>query len=266
MSKIKAKSAGLLSLVDSDNEEDQLVAQLPSPDTSLEAMPVAKKGRAKAQKTAGKSPIAPTKVTKTKAQARRLSGRGVSKNHIEPKSNAGRKALADKTNWQADEDFDDLDVAMEDAQDEGAAKKGKGSISQNKMRISKANSTTRTAPKAAAKEVSKRGRPAKKDAQIQQAPEKVVPETQLEEEMDNGEEIEEEEEEIDETIVAPPKRKPTKSSEADASDLKRQLAEMTKKYNSLSTKYDQLRDVGVKQAEINFDNFKKDSEARSKCM
>ena len=53
---------------------------------------------------------------------------------------------------------------------------------------------------------------------------------------------------------------------ADSADRK-QLREMTKKYEALESKYRELRDVGINEAEGNFDRFKKhaDEQAKSKA-
>ncbi|KAI9839187.1 MAG: hypothetical protein M1819_003180 [Sarea resinae] len=47
--------------------------------------------------------------------------------------------------------------------------------------------------------------------------------------------------------------------------LRRRLGEMTKKFESLDLKYRNLRDVGVKEAEANFDKLKKRSEENAKA-
>lgn len=46
--------------------------------------------------------------------------------------------------------------------------------------------------------------------------------------------------------------------------LRRKLGEMTKKFESLDMKYKTLRDVGIKEADANFEQLKKSSEAKSK--
>lgn len=46
--------------------------------------------------------------------------------------------------------------------------------------------------------------------------------------------------------------------------LRRKLGEMTKKFENLDIKYKALRDVGIKEAESNFEKLKQSSEAKSK--
>ncbi|KAI4261162.1 MAG: hypothetical protein L6R42_003632 [Xanthoria sp. 1 TBL-2021] len=47
--------------------------------------------------------------------------------------------------------------------------------------------------------------------------------------------------------------------------LRRKLGEMTKKYESLELKYKKLTDVGIKEAEANFEKLKMSAEAKSKA-
>ena len=47
-------------------------------------------------------------------------------------------------------------------------------------------------------------------------------------------------------------------------DLRRKLGDMTKKFEGLDTKYRNLREIGVKDAEANFDKLKQQSEERNK--
>ncbi|MCJ1479447.1 hypothetical protein MMC13_008133 [Lambiella insularis] len=47
--------------------------------------------------------------------------------------------------------------------------------------------------------------------------------------------------------------------------IRRKLGEMTKKFESLDLKYRTLREVGVREAEANFEKLKKQSEERTKC-
>jgi hypothetical protein len=48
--------------------------------------------------------------------------------------------------------------------------------------------------------------------------------------------------------------------------IRRKLGDMTNKFNNLDLKYRNLREVGVKEAETNFDKLKKQSEERTKGM
>lgn len=60
-------------------------------------------------------------------------------------------------------------------------------------------------------------------------------------------------------------RRPTSASDSDDSDLslRRRLGDLTKKYESMEAKYRDLREIGVKEAERNFDRLKKQGEERA---
>ena len=45
--------------------------------------------------------------------------------------------------------------------------------------------------------------------------------------------------------------------------MRRKLGEMTKKYENISIKYQDLREIGLKEAERNFERLKKQSEERT---
>ena len=63
------------------------------------------------------------------------------------------------------------------------------------------------------------------------------------------------------------RRRAGSTSEAEGTgepELRRKLGEMTKKFEGLDTRYRSLRDVGVKEAEANFEKLKRHSEERSK--
>lgn len=287
MSKAMSKKSTLTALIDSDGEEDQLVAGLPTPDTSIEKMAPAKKGRGKA-KAAAASPHAPSKVTKSKAPARRLSGRVNAKTKAPAEKKGKRQVLADKTNVQAsedaDEEADNSDVEMEDVEEEEVVGKTAKKNAPKKVAAPKAAKNAKQTKQDRSVEPpvilpAKEGRPAKKHAPVEVTPEKIVPETQFEEEEmeiveeedPEEEDIEEGEEEIEETIVeVAPKAKGSKASKTSQSDpdLRRKLGEMTKKYDSITAKYEALRDLGEVQAKRNFDDLKKSSDEsiKGKCI
>ena len=60
----------------------------------------------------------------------------------------------------------------------------------------------------------------------------------------------------------PPPTREHGTAMADAS-LRRRLGELTQKYDSLEQKYRDLREIGVKEAELNFDKLKKQSDERA---
>lgn len=63
-------------------------------------------------------------------------------------------------------------------------------------------------------------------------------------------------------------KRPGSSSNSDQGtsepDLRRKLGEMTRKYDSLSARYRDLRDVGIKEAEANYEQLRKQTEINRK--
>lgn len=123
---------------------------------------------------------------------------------------------------------------------------------------------------------SRKGRKATKKPDPDEAMEDVseIPETQ----QPNGQQIDTEDEEDDsepspqaevgrssaQIPSSPSKRLHTASSDGGDPALRRRLGEITQKYESLELKYRDLREIGVKEAERNFDKLKKQSEEKSK--
>jgi hypothetical protein len=129
----KIKHSTLSGLVESDSDNGQFIDTMPTPDSAAE-------NKAPGRKARGRPKVAPAKVTKTKAPARRTSGRlnakAQSKTTAPTKSK--RPALADKTNQQYAseteevEDFEqDEDVFMEGTvEDSVSVKKTKSKPTQ----------------------------------------------------------------------------------------------------------------------------------------
>lgn len=69
--------------------------------------------------------------------------------------------------------------------------------------------------------------------------------------------------ELSDTDAAPPSRADSKSSETSA--LKRKFDELSQDYTSLENRYNELKDVGIKAAERNFDRLKKQMEDNETC-
>ncbi|EQB57701.1 chromosome segregation protein [Colletotrichum gloeosporioides Cg-14] len=97
-----------------------------------------------------------------------------------------------------------------------------------------------------------------------------IPETQPAEAMDIDTEEEKEEDEQFEDLPAPKQSvqraaRMAGNADADGGDpqIRRRLGEANRKYESLELKYRDLRDIGIKAAERNFDNLKKESEERA---
>jgi hypothetical protein len=234
---------------------------MPTPDSAAE-------NRAPGRKARGRPKTAPAKVTKTKVLPRRLSGRLMAKAKASDPVPAKqkRKALADKTNHQYEteevEKFEqNEDVEMADELDAALVP-----VKEKKPQPTKKGSTGRGLTK---KKVSSKCTAAMGHSL-------VVPESQVSQmEIKNPREEEEIERPISkpvETSLAqerPHPRQPSKqrrragsTSDTERSDpvLRRKLGEMTKKYDSLNVKYQDLREIGLKEAERNFERLKKQSE------
>ena len=265
MSRSKFGHSTLSGLIDSDSDDAQFVVTMPTPDSAAENKAPAKKAR-------GRPKVAPAKVTKTKAPARRLSGRLMAKsNATDPvPMKAKRKALADKTNHQlVDEteevdEFEQEDTVMEDELDATVI-----AVKENKSQAKKKTAAT-------GKGVTKKKIPAKRSKPMEEMQSPVVLESQVPEvEIENTLE----EEEIEKPVAKPrhisrqrershprqpslQRRHAVSTSDTERSDpvLRRKLGDMTKKFDSLSVKYQDLREIGLKEAERNFDRFKKQSE------
>lgn len=252
--------------------------------------------KARGRPKAAPSKPAPTKVTKTKAKApaRRTSGRLVAKAmeiDVAP-AKTKRPALKDKTNQYAG-DEDELDDFEQDVVMEGTVEDSMVVAKKTKPKVTKKAATTRgkavkpavkndsiveeapevTKPKARA---AKKTGPARKEKPVEAFPEKVVQETQYEEmDMDID---------ADDEVVEAPVSKPVRSisrtqshsrqrqpstqrrragsaSDTERNDpaLRRKLGEATKKYETLMIKYQDLKEIGVKEADRNMDKLRKET-------
>lgn len=278
MSRSKYGKSTLSGLIDSDDEDTQFIEAMPTPDSATENRGVAKKTR-------GRPKTAPAKVTKTKAPARRLSGRlqGKAKTAESAATNQKRKALADKTNYQVadeteiDEFAQNEDTEMADELDTIVVVVKENKPPAMKKRAPSGRGVTKKAP-------------VKRAASMEKVKERAVEKVVLESQIPDME-IEDTrgEEEIDEPISRPiskpthaaahsrershprqpsqQRRRAGSTSDTERSDpvLRRKLGDMTKKYESLNVKYQDLREIGLKEAERNFDRLKKNSEEKIAC-
>ncbi|KUJ16863.1 uncharacterized protein LY89DRAFT_707311 [Mollisia scopiformis] len=292
----KLKKSTLSGLVDSDSDDAQFLDAMPTPDSAAENKAPGKKAR-------GRPKVAPTKVTKTKAPARRTSGRLVAKAKAQAAAptKSKRPALKDKTNQQyasETEEVDDFDAnddlvmdGMEVEETVVAMKPTKPRVTKKKAaapRSKAVKDTSRTdysleditpvAPVVKSR-VTKRKAPVKKDVPPEPSPEKVIMETQVQQ-MEADDADEEVEETITKSInvVARPRsqsrprqhsahrRRAGSASDTERNDpaLRRKLGEMTKKYENLQLKYSDLREIGLKEAERNCERIKKNSEEKTK--
>jgi hypothetical protein len=299
MPKLKHGHSTLSGLIDSDSEDAQFVDAMPTPDSAAENRLPGKKAR-------GRPKVAPAKVTKAKAPARRTSGRLIAKAKANPSATtkSKRPALADKTNQQYAseteevEHFDpneDVDMVVRDIEDSIAA------VEQTKPKTTKKKPTTVARGKAAdeishsnesidgtpevlkpAVRVTKKRGPSKKEILADSLPENVVMETQVPP-MDIDADVEEDEIVL-RTVTktahnasrarsnsrhrqpSVQRRRAGSASDTERNDpaLRRKLGEVTKKYENLHLKYQDLREIGLKEAERNFERLKKQGEERTK--
>jgi len=292
MSKAKSKHATLSGLIDSDSEDDFIARDVMStPDFAAENKTAAKKAR-------GRPKAAPAKVTKQKAPARRISGRLTAKAPARAPKKDKRQVLADRTNQQNAEDTEEVDeFAQEDEVMQNAevdntpvVTKQKPKATQKKAvkgrpkTVKEVSSTNYSieaseAPKPEPKKAGRKRGPAKKEIEPEPSPEKVIPETQASV-MDIDDEAEEE---IEQTITksAPNVRSDSRvrhpsvqrrragsasDTERDRGDpiLRRKLGEMTKKYENLHIKYQDLKEIGLKESERNFERLRKQTDEKTK--
>ena len=294
MSRSKYGQSSLAGLVDSDEDEEQFMSGMPTPESGVENMAPAKKGR-------GIPKAAPAKITKIKAPARRTSGRlnAKTKANAPVETKGKRKALADKTNQQyaSDteevEEFEQNDTSMDVDELENKAvtvkptkpkttKKtaaGRGKITKEVSHTNYSiDEVTPDAPRLEARVAKKKA--SAKEMPEESSPEKVVHETQAVDVGGYGDE------EVEETVPkrshstarhrsvsrprqpSVPRRRAGSASDTERSDpaLRRKLGEMTKKYDALNIKYQDLREIGLKEAERNFDRLKKQSEEKTKSI
>ncbi len=293
----KVKQSTLAGLVDSDSDDG---FAMPTPDSAVENKAVGRKARGR-PKTAPSKP-APSKVTKTKAKVptRRTSGRLVAKAMAVDGAPAETKrpALKDRTNQVYDEEMDDFD---QDLVMEGTFEEPIVAVKKTKPKVTKKTATTKREAtrnvshtstiyqstvensKPEARATKKRG-PAKKQKPVEPLPEKIVQETQHED-MDIDMGVDEEvEEPSPEPILKPthsiartqshprqrqpsvPRRRAGSASDTERNDpaLRRKLGELTKKYETLNLKYQDLREIGLKEAERNFERLRKETESKTK--
>lgn len=275
--------SNVLELVDSESEDDLWATKPTSQHPKNAAMPAAKKPR-------GRPATAANKVTKPapKSSARRTSGRLVAA--IE--SPEGRAALAEKSSnrqptlaVKSRRGATAKDAPLEDEPAEPsppAKAPAKAKAPRGRPRKAAQEEVNHEEPEVV-KPAAKRGR---KKA-VSEKEEAEIPETQqaeLEPELSVMDLDLEESEEVEDlpmhdspdvTLDPLPASRPPPSatrraptslpSSFDDGDpsLRRRLGDLTKKHETLETRYRNLRDVAVREAERNFDRLKKQSEEKA---
>jgi len=302
MPKVK-QQATLSGLVDSDSEDDQFGMPTPD-SAAENKMPAKKvRGRPKAAptkpaptKVTKTKAKAPARRTSGRLVAKAMEME-VDAMPAPARTKTKRPALKDRTNQYAgDEDeLDEFDrnVVMDGTVEDSmvAAKKTKSKVAKMAVvargksgKAPKQNDSIQEAPEAAkpkARATKKTG-PAKKEKPAEPSPEKIVQETQYEEmDVDTDADMDEVVEEpiskparsISRTHSHSRQRQPSvqrrragSASDTERNDpvLRRKLGEITKKYEVLNIKYQDLRQIGVKEAERNMDKLRKEGESTNK--
>ena len=302
MPKVK-QQATLSGLVDSDSEDDQFGIPTPD-SAAENKMPAKKvRGRPKAAptkpaptKVTKTKAKAPARRTSGRLVAKAMEME-VDAMPAPARTKTKRPALKDRTNQYAgDEDeLDEFDrnVVMDGTVEDSmvAAKKTKSKVAKMAVvargksgKAPKQNDSIQEAPEAAkpkARATKKTG-PAKKEKPAEPSPEKIVQETQYEEmDVDTDADMDEV---VEEPISKPARsisrthshsrqrqtsvqrRRAGSASDTERNDpaLRRKLGEITKKYEVLNIKYQDLRQIGVKEAERNMDKLRKEGESTNK--
>ncbi|TAQ90027.1 hypothetical protein B7494_g1634 [Chlorociboria aeruginascens] len=246
---------------------------MPTPDSAVKNKKAAR-GRPKA-----------AKVTKTNAPACRISTRSTKTRQSAATARKDKRtALAETTNHQ---NANITEEASGVDQDGDVVMGGAGSKDESEPSV---DSVKEKKPKATKKPASSRGRPkvlAKQHIPIETvepSPEKIIMETQISEVQAEIEEYRDDE--VEGTPLRPMRtasrprslsRQPQPPSlhhrragsvsdtERSNPSLRRKLGETIKKYENLTVKYQDLREIGLKEAERNFERLKKQCEEKTKA-
>ncbi|KAJ4243584.1 hypothetical protein NW762_014776 [Fusarium torreyae] len=250
-------AAGLAGLVTDDSEPDLDAFDETDLRTAARTMSTTKKAR-------GRPPGTASKVTKTAPRATRRTSSDrlavVPESAAQPAAASKSIVGATKGTRKAQQAAPDETVTFEDIQIPASApatdiKKGtRGRPKKNN------DDTSILAPASApASAIKRRGRPPRQPV----TPIEEIPETQEENAMELDPVVEEDEN-VDEDIA--PVSEPFESWPGyDMSDvsLRRRLGDLTKKYETLEMRHRDLREVGVREAERNFERLKKQAEERT---
>lgn len=241
--------AGLSSLIESDSEPDFTSIGAPRAQMARVASQSGRETKPRGRPPANLS----NKVTKPSQRGgRRTSAGAASRQVLQEKSNnesrgANRSAKAYKTITDEADPLDDEDAMSI------KPTRGRPKISNNVVTNGASNGENISKPK--------RGRPPKarastveEDAETQPTEAMAVDEEELQQ---ASQELEPTMDAVDEPGEL------CMDSDSDDASLRRRLRELTKRYKGLEARYGDLRDVGVKDAERNYDQLKKQSEENS---
>ncbi|KAI1324971.1 hypothetical protein F5Y16DRAFT_281979 [Xylariaceae sp. FL0255] len=268
----------LVGLIDSDDEGFDVLVARDAPTHPAKKMPPTRKTRVGATATTIKNAAAGRKALTEKV------------NNVQEKTARGRGVKRSAP--------DEMDAHADSAtENKPGNKTGRGRPKANKIQkldehedeLSEMQIETETAPAPAPAPVpAKRGRkPKATTTTVEQVVE--IPETQ-QSAMEIGDTQEADidvtaltEEAQDEQVITHERRvpssiqrpqsfgrfnanqRPVSASDSELNDpsLRRRIGEWTRKYEALETRYSDLREIGVKEAERNFDRLKKQSEERA---
>ncbi|KAK7956855.1 chromosome segregation protein [Apiospora aurea] len=268
----KAKSKALLSLLESDEEEQ---------DTLTSTMAPAKRGR----------PAAAAKATNTAQNATRQTSVAAQNNtdnsKQKPMQGRGRKRQAPEDAEIEDEPSQNEDSIEGNVKPKGARGRPRGAKAARLSDVTDQPAVDSEAEPAS--QPARRGRKPKAqtatppmDLEIPetQPPQPEIPETQPIETFDDSLDQDEVEDlpipAYSRSVMSAQRpqhhmvpfsanRRPMAASDSELHDpmLRRRLGDLTRKYDSLEAKYRDLRELGIKEAERNYDKLKKQGEERA---
>jgi hypothetical protein len=290
----------LAGLIDSDSDEGPVVSRhgILTPESGAENKTIGKKGRgrpkvamptkvtkakAPARRTSGRLAKIPEKAPVIGAVKRAAATKGK------------RKVLADKTNQQYASDTEEVEE-FEQNQDsimgdelytevvtvkESKPKHAKNAATTRNSKASKKRAVEEVenpAPEVPALEsrTAKYKGSTKRQVALEPSSEKVILESQVPEVMDlddSNEVVEEVVSKAAHNVRRPrsdsrarnqsaQRRRAGSASDTERSDpaLRRKLGDLTKKYENLNVKYQDLREIGLKEGERNFERLRKQNE------
>ncbi|KAI1099894.1 chromosome segregation protein Csm1/Pcs1-domain-containing protein [Jackrogersella minutella] len=277
----RAKSAALLGLVESDDEADDILAG--------DTIAVAKMAPAKTRATAANrtTKLNQNSTRQTAAAARKALADKPANVQDKPSRGKGKKRSAPEEPTPAVEDEDEDDEISMAADEKPKGGRGRPRATKAPRTSNDEDISTVDQPEPATRPTARRGRKPKTKADTP-PPELEVPETQpVEDEIPETQAVEtteltvEEHDQIEDLPSHRPRPSsvqrfqsndsfsvnrravPASDSELHEPSMRRRVGELTRKYESLETKYRDLRDIGVKEAERNYDRLKKQSEERA---
>ncbi|KAI1337431.1 chromosome segregation protein Csm1/Pcs1-domain-containing protein [Xylariaceae sp. FL0016] len=288
----QSKFSTLLGLVGSDEEDlDVLGGRNLAPATNSRKMAPVRKGRVTASKTArtatriaAKADIAETGALGREPLAEKPA-------NISEKATRGKGRKRPATDDPPTLEAEDLEESSLNSEAKPKAGRGRPKAAKTQQLAEEDDELTGIQIEAPAQTAAKRGRKPKVKTAIPlpepeisetQAAELEIPETQLVEHLDLGTDRDEPVEEsrsysrlgpstIQHTqphVSRSPARRPLATSalgpELHDPLMRRRIGELTRKYENLEAKYRDLREIGVKEAERNYDRLRKQGEEKAR--